>query len=88
MGQTKQGNRRKAKRAAGVLKEFSISVSEANADPERLLRRVKPGLAACITRYGKPYVYMISTPDYRRLVRNYRRRMARQLKRLTSSPDT
>lgn len=42
------------------LKEFSISTTEANADPQRLLRRVRPGRAACITRYGKPYVYLLT----------------------------
>ena len=65
------------------LKEFSVSMTEANADPQRLLRRVRPGRAACITRRGKPYVYVLSAVDYRRLVRNYRRRMARLLRKAT-----
>lgn len=60
-----------------VPTEFSVSITEAKADPQGLLRQVRPGRAACITRYGKPYVYVLSAADYRRLIRNYRRRIAR-----------
>lgn len=74
--------RRSAPTQKGLPTEFSVSITEAKADPERLLRRVRPGRVACITRYGQPYVYMLSAADFRRLVRNYRRRVARQLKRL------
>lgn len=68
--------------SASGLKEFSVSISEAKSNFEGLLRRVRPGRAACITRYGQPYVYMLSAADFRRLVRNYRRRIARRQIRL------
>lgn len=49
------------------LKEFPVSITEAKADFDRLLRRVRRGRVACITRYGKPWVYLISVRDYREL---------------------
>ena len=50
------------------LKEFTVSITGAKADFDRLLRRVRRGRVACITRYGKPWAYVISVRDYRQLM--------------------
>ena len=50
------------------LKDFTVSITEAKADFDRLLRRVRRGRVACITRYGKPWVCLISVRDYRELM--------------------
>jgi prevent-host-death family protein len=50
------------------LKEFTVSITEAKADFDRLLRRVRRGRVACITRYGKPWACLISVRDYRELM--------------------
>lgn len=75
-------------RTKSGLPEFSVTMTEAKADPDQLLRRVRPGRAVCITRHGKPYLYIISASDYRRLVRNYRRRVARARQRIAAAQAT
>lgn len=58
-GKTASGSKKKPSartRTKSGLPEFSASITEAKADPDRLLRRVRPGRAVSITRHGKPYL--------------------------------
>lgn len=65
---TRRAKREKKALPPLILREFPVSITEAKSDFQRLLRRVRRGRVACITRYGKPWAYMISVRDYRELV--------------------
>lgn len=65
---TRRARREKKNLPALQLKEFTVSITEAKADFDRLLRRVRRGRVACITRYGKPWACLISVSDYRELM--------------------
>lgn len=51
-----------------ILIQFTVSITDAKADFQRLVRRVRRGRIASITLHGKPCAYLISDRDYRQLI--------------------